>query len=211
MQNPLLPLSQMTVPPPMQGVQFDPTKLADIHLPESVSFWPLAPGWWILLGFVLILVALITYFIKRKPKIPAPTSKELKSQAMIELESIKEDYESQAQPHETIKKLSVFLRRYALSLYQRDNIASLTDEEWLALLDELISIKPDTTNTSHSDKGVFSNKFSTLLTQAPYQSTQKPIDNELLDDLLNTTDTLIKRSFKRFNTTKEKHVEDKYV
>ncbi len=211
MQNQLLPLSQMTVPPPMQGIQFDPTKLADIHLPESVSFWPLAPGWWILLVLVLILLTLIIYFIKRKPKIPAPTSNELKSQAMTELEYIKEDYESQAHPHETIKKLSVFLRRYALSLYQRDDVASLTDKEWLALLDELIIAKPGTNNSTQLEASIFSTKFSKLLTQAPYQSIQQPIDTELLSDLLNTSEILIKTSFKRYNATPKKNVESKHV
>jgi flagellar biosynthesis/type III secretory pathway M-ring protein FliF/YscJ len=39
--------------------------LHDIHLPEPISFfWPLAPGWWLLLAFVLVLI-LVSIWILR--------------------------------------------------------------------------------------------------------------------------------------------------
>ena len=201
------PVIQMPTQSPTQAAQFDPAKLADIHLPDAVTFWPVAPGWWILLGIIIIFLLLIIYFIKRKPTIPAPTGKELKSQAMQELDAIRKNYESQANPHESVKKLSIFLRRYALSLYQRDNVASLTDEQWLRLLDEII----DHDSTQGADSGfkesLFSNKFSALLTQAPYQSVHKPIDTQLLSELFTTSEILIKNSFKRFTAkVVNKHV-----
>lgn len=30
--------------------------LKDIHLPAEVGFWPLAPGWWVLFAFILIVL-----------------------------------------------------------------------------------------------------------------------------------------------------------
>ena len=31
------------------------SQLADIHLPYPVSFWPLAPGWWVLIGILVVI------------------------------------------------------------------------------------------------------------------------------------------------------------
>lgn len=198
--------------PPVQApssAQFDPTKLADISLPEAITFWPVAPGWWLLLGIIIIFLVLIIYLAKRKPTIPVPTGKQLKSQAMQELHVIREDYyfqnhKTQNHKHNTVKKLSIFLRRYALSLYQRDDVASLTDEQWLSLLDNIINhhLKQSSdfgsTSEHSSENGPFSNKFSALLTQIPYQSAQAPIDEQLLTELFVTSELLIKNSFKHF-------------
>ena len=48
-------------------------QLADIHLPDPVSWWPLAPGWWMLLGLavsIFIAVALLVAARKRKIAVP---------------------------------------------------------------------------------------------------------------------------------------------
>ncbi len=179
---------------------FDPGKLADISLPEVITFWPVAPGWWILLGLIILLIIFTIYLVKRKPKKRLPTARQLKSQALKELASIREYYESQnnesqesnENSHETVKKLSVFLRRYALSLYPREIVALLTDEQWLTLLD----------NLSESSDKPFSSKFSIMLTQAPYQSVHEPIDTQLLSELITTTEVMIKNSYKDFEAKK---------
>lgn len=145
------------------------------------------------------------YLIKRKPAIPAPTGKELKSQAMQELQAIRKNYESQlaaekttqtiAQTaHKTVQQLSIFLRRYALSINQRDNVASLTDEQWLTLLDK---INGDDSKADSENKP-FSQQFSELLTQVPYQSDQVAIDTQLLTELFSASEVLVRNSFKRF-------------
>lgn len=40
-------------------------ELRDIHLPEAVGYWPLAPGWWLLLASVLLLAGLIVWAVRR--------------------------------------------------------------------------------------------------------------------------------------------------
>ena len=39
--------------------------LRDIHLPDPVSLWPLASGWWILMIFFVIFFSLTIYLIRR--------------------------------------------------------------------------------------------------------------------------------------------------
>ncbi len=175
------------------AIHFDPAQLADIQLPEAVSIWPLAPGWWLLLAVSLLLIVLLIYFLKRKPRQPLPTSRQLKSQSLQTLQAIKKTYAAQPADkqtaHNTLKQLSILLRRYALSLYQRDDVAALTDSEWLALLDKM-SAQPD-----------FSTKFAALLTQIPYQSSDTDIDPALLSELLSATEKLIRHSVKSFTAS----------
>lgn len=199
------------LPASNNAVQFDPTNLADIQLPEVVSFWPLAPGWWLLLTAIIIVLLAIIYLLKRKARIPLPTGKQLKSQAMQELLTIKKAYEAHSTDkhssdkhstdkhgsdkqntdnivaHKALKQLSILLRRYALSLYHRNDVASLTDSQWLALLDKML------------EQPVFSTKFADLLTQVPYQSNATNIDPELLSELFISAEKLIKQTFKEFS------------
>lgn len=192
--------------------QFDPSKLADIQLPESITFWPPAPGWWLLLGLCIIMLLVIIYFIKRKPPIKTATVKQLKSQSMKELHDIKKRYKAQlidekisnkAITHASVKELSIFLRRYALSLYHREKVASLTDQQWLALLDNTYYGKPH----SNQNTPLFSDKYADLLTKTPYQSVENVIDHVLLDELFASSESLIKKSAQLFalkNTHQEK-------
>ena len=41
-------------------------QLRDIHLPEPISWWPLAPGWWLLIIISLALAAWTTRFVYRR-------------------------------------------------------------------------------------------------------------------------------------------------
>ena len=104
--------------------------LRDLHLPEPVGWWPLAPGWWILL---LLLAALVAYGLTRwyqHHQRNAARRFALRSLARYEAE-----YLEHRNPVVLGKQLSQLLRRGMLAYAERDEVAGLTGEDWLNWLD----------------------------------------------------------------------------
>ncbi len=112
--------------------------LRDIHLPDSVSMWPLAPGWWLLLALALLLplaIYLIRYWTHyRKYR------SNLKKTALLQLKQTRLRCE-QTDPAECLREVSSLLRRVALSYDAREKVASLTGDNWIKHLDQLSSIE----------------------------------------------------------------------
>lgn len=129
-------------------------ELRDIHLPEPVSWWPVAPGWWLLIIAVLLMFLVI--FISRR----IYRSRQLKREITAELETIKQQFQQSNDKAQLAKALSVLLRRASITFDPAKNIAGLTDENWLAYLDETFGQASGKTNF-HSETG------KVLLT-APY-------------------------------------------
>jgi len=147
--------------------------LRDIHLPDAISWWPLAPGWWMLITST-ITVALI-FIIARK----IYRSKQLKRDIHTELDEIKNIYQQTQDKSQLAKSLSVLLRRASISYYPdtKNNIAGLTGKHWLTWLDE-------TTYNPQENKKFQSNIGQTLI-NAPYlpDNTQLTFDAQTLIDL----------------------------
>jgi len=105
--------------------------LKDIHLPPAVSWWPLAPGWWGLLALFFMMLALAVYLYIR--------SQRKTSQEIIIDQSLQLFHQLQQQsltPKALIMELSELLRRTAISLYGRDEIANLAGDDWLRFLNK---------------------------------------------------------------------------
>ena len=183
----------------MPNTEFDPSQLADIHLPSSIGIWPIAPGWWILSAlFVLLCVLIILLSKDNKKRKTTLSSKQLKSLALKELAEIENIYQEDIKPHKAVKQLSIFLRRFALSHYHREQVASLTDEQWLGLLDEM--------SDPRHQKHQFSRDFSELLTKAPYQSHHTRLDPELIKQLFSAARNLVQNYKQSDKNTGLKHV-----
>ncbi|WP_371168869.1 DUF4381 domain-containing protein [Aliiroseovarius sp. 2305UL8-7] len=113
-------------------------KLRDIHLPEQIGWWPLAPGWWILLASTCAAVlAALAWNILRKH-----TTRYL---ALRELDQITDQ-----DPIAFATNLSVLLRRVAIS--KDASNGQLKDQNWVSFLTET-GLSPD---------------LATHLAEAPY-------------------------------------------
>ncbi len=107
----------------------DFSQLRDIHLPESVAWWPPAIGWWLLPILITVLVVFVFWWFKR---IKAQRWRKV---ALEELAQIRLLTDKQQQ----LKAISALLRRVAITCYPREQVASLTGDSWLKFLDSTVS------------------------------------------------------------------------
>ena len=104
--------------------------LRDLHLPEAISWWPLAPGWWLVIGIAVILLAYMLRLYLRKYARGAA-----RRHALRKLNALTAEFERHRDAVAFCSSLSELLRRTMLAYAPRQQIAGLTGEEWLAWLD----------------------------------------------------------------------------
>ncbi len=104
--------------------------LRDLHLPDAVGWWPLAPGWWFLVALLATLAGYALYRAYRRYRRNAP-----RRYALGQLERFESEYLEHRNPVVLGKQLSELLRRGMLAYADRDEVAGLTGEAWLEWLD----------------------------------------------------------------------------
>ncbi len=129
--------------------------LKDIHLPEPISWWPPALGWWLLLALILGVIAFIflvrwLYLRYRKPAWYYD-AKQL-------LQTIEYQYKTQADANVCLRELSMLLRRVSLSHDPDPLVASLTGKAWLRYLDKILP------------QAKFNTELGQLLITIPFQN-----------------------------------------
>ena len=148
--------------------------LRDIHLPDSALWWPPAPGWWILLFLIIVIAVSIYFFLRQRKK------KRLSALYMAkqELERIEKSFSSEKDKSKLIKQLSELIRRVSISVFHRNESASLTGKEWLLFLDDLMG------------DDSFSNGIGKVLIEAPYQAAPTYDEQALLQLISNWMDSV---------------------
>lgn len=106
--------------------------LRDIHLPEPVSWWPPAPGWWLLgAGALLaILLARRGYRLVKKARRRA----RLRREALGALDGIEHRFAADRDPAAALQAVSVLLRRVARTVFGDGAPVHLSGEEWVCWL-----------------------------------------------------------------------------
>lgn len=108
------------------------SQLRDIHGLDAVSWWPLATGWWLVLGLALILVLLLVLLIRNLHHFPI---RSWHRDAWRQLRELKRQAEEMP-VNEIAADLSELLRRIAIARIGRERAAGLTGEHWLTWLQE---------------------------------------------------------------------------
>jgi hypothetical protein len=141
--------------------------LRDIHLPESIDWWPPAIGWWMLLIVLPPLFFFIYWLLKRLTRQTALKSGKKHLLALKQNQDLNN--------FEKLKEISVLLRRISISHFSRTRAARLTGQPWLKFLDQTMPDKP------------FSEGIGQLLLTGPYQI--NPANNLDIEALISLCET----------------------
>lgn len=134
--------------------------LRDIHLPDPISWWPLALGWWFVAAATLLLITLTLFVIYRLVR------QSTKKQANKVLKEIEATFQQTNNGAQCIAELSILLRRVVIT--RNPKSAGVTGKAWLQLLDD-----PNTQE--------FSQGLGQILLTAPYQPS---VDSEEVSALI---------------------------
>ncbi|MED7788683.1 DUF4381 domain-containing protein [Francisella sp. 19X1-34] len=108
-------------------------QLKDIYLPDRISqWWPLAYGWWIVLG-VIVLIIILAIIILRFKKKKQQYKDSIINEFRQEVEGVYKN-----NPTHVLESISVYLKRVALQKFPSENIKTLYGEKWLEFLDSKI-------------------------------------------------------------------------
>ena len=108
---------------PLQG-------LHDIHLPAEPSWWPPAPGWWVLAAILLGVLIGLTIFLSRRALLRAR-----RRRIIARIDELVAAYRPE-NACAFVADVSELLRRAALTWYPRERVAALSGEAWLRFLDD---------------------------------------------------------------------------
>ncbi len=135
-------------------MQMNPQELPlrAIHLPPEPGFWPLAPGWWILIALLVLIVSVLLILWYRRLK-----RHRCYLTIISELQSITDAFQNNNDRRQLLTDLSLLLRRFEKYQQHKDQAVALNGQHWI-----------DHLNKSH--KGQPFSQWQQLLTEGIYQS-----------------------------------------
>lgn len=148
----------------MNEVPMADLPLRDIRIPAEPSWWPPAPGWWVL---SMLLVALLAWAVWRGRRAWLHRQRRLRIQRQLDAELT-----AASTPEDRLRRAAEFLRRWVLA--EDASVAMLRGEAWLAYLDGKDPARP------------FTQGAGRLLLDGPYR---RQVDPANVDTVL----TLVRR------------------
>lgn len=148
------------------------SRLHDIVLPQAVSWWPLAPGWYVVCALALMVLGLTIWWSLQRWQ-----RRRYRRRALAELQLLREGGHD---PRTTATQILILLKRTALAAYPRALVAGLSGERWWAFLDQ------------HAAGTAFVSDIGPLATQLAYGS--KPAgsaDDARLDEFCSAVERWI--------------------
>lgn len=108
-------------------------QLADIHVAAEPGMWPPAPGWWVL-GFI----ALLGLLLGLRAVLQKLAVRRRRRTWLAALDSIAEQSDPHASPHEYLAAVNRLFRAVALRAFPGTNCAKLEGEAWVAFISSLM-------------------------------------------------------------------------
>ncbi len=144
--------------------------LANLHPlrePAMVGWWPLAPGWWVLIAVSLLAVAALGYYLFQRYRGNA-----YRRLALRQLHTLHDKFSESKMDEDPwrayVRDTNALLKSVAVTVFPRHDIAALSGEAWLQFLNK--------TRHDASQETEFSSSFAT----AAYQRDLPDLDPEQL-------------------------------
>jgi hypothetical protein len=125
-------------------------QLRDIHTAAVPSFWPPAPGWWLLAAVALLLLfqllrVLAKHWVARKRR----------ARLMAALKHIQDSYDPATQPNEYLSQLNRLFRVVALKAFPGTASTRLQGPAWVGFLRSLLPEGQGSENLSALETGPY--------------------------------------------------------
>ncbi|WP_460021147.1 DUF4381 domain-containing protein [Magnetospira thiophila] len=145
-------------------------RMQDIRGLDPVSVWPLALGWWLLLGGGVLAVVFVLYARRRYRHWLRLLQEKWRADALRQLTALEKRIKRD-DPKQLAVALSELLRRIAIARCGREACAGLQGEAWLAWLRD------------HDPQNFPWGNYRTLLVDLPYAPPGKVTEGHLIGDL----------------------------
>ena len=100
--------------------------LHDIVLPPAVSWWPLAPGWYVVIGLALLALIPLARHAARRHRARA-----YRREALREIDALQRRAATGAASADALAEVAALLRRVALHAAPRAEVAALAGQDWV--------------------------------------------------------------------------------
>jgi hypothetical protein len=146
------------------------SQLHDIEGLDAISSWPLAIGWWVVIGTGILLFWFLVWGLWRW----IAYKRSWKHDTLKKLHQLERNLSESTARH-TVMMLSEYLRRIVLKRFPRNECASLIGEEWLVWLKQ-----HDPKQFDWQAKGI-------LLIEVPYAPTDHKLSTQPIQELIQAT------------------------
>jgi hypothetical protein len=150
------------------------TDLEPLFIPDPVLFEFITPGWFILLGLLLLVLLFSVYRIIAKYKL-----NQYKRTSAKDLYMLKNEIE-ESSPAEISQKVSTILKKTAEISYGRANVARLSGEEWGKFLSDQVT-------------GIDVSSFSSLAYQYVSEGEQQSVSTSEIENLIDVSISWVRR------------------
>ena len=141
--------------------------IRDLHLPAMTGWWPLAPGWWLLIALAVCGLGYLAWRAIQTFRRNAP-----RRRALSQLKCLHAEYVLSGDAVSLSIRLSELLRRAMLVYAPRDEVAGLTGSTWLEWLDRGLP------------NNAFSNGPGASIESLPYRKPDQETDDIDIDGLI---------------------------
>ncbi|MCP8898693.1 DUF4381 domain-containing protein [Gilvimarinus xylanilyticus] len=100
-------------------------QLKDIHSPEAIGWWPLAPLWWVIIAIALLAVVALAFALHRLYR-----ANQYRRDALAELRQMPDDKNNQ----DFARRINTLLKRTAVACYGFERCATLHGQAWVDFL-----------------------------------------------------------------------------